>query len=289
MGNKKLAAKRAAAAAKAKATLVVNTTINPVESPPPVVAALITPTQGDEESPTSAKEMKANLYAAITFIFQNKRLHREWLDAESIIDAINMLSQMPKCPAVVKGIYKSKDILPALQKGVGSKELVGDSACDFGCHSQKEFFFAKQKTRDAMYYFIYVDSRPSKIVPAPRVGNSNWLEDVRQTTSLLVTRFNTFPLELIELTNYWYSTNAMKLFEPTEDETPREAARNQMRILLEAANDDAKMRELIDGLGINDDLPVHKATGEPIKLDKMAVEREFVYFHGKSSCFGTGV
>ena len=194
-------------------------------------------------------------------------LQKRWLDGDAIINAINMLALMPKCPAVARGEYDSKNILQALQKGLGAKSLVGDSSpSDFDSDSSKQYFFSRSKTRDGTRYFLYVDMSESKIVPAPHVLNKEWLDTVSRQTTQFVHRKNILPVELIELTNYWYSSNAEELFHPIEDEeTPMEAAKNQLKLLTVAANDDTKMRELIDGLGVDDELPVHNAHCRSLK------------------------
>ena len=142
MGNKKLAAKRAAAAKarkeKAAAALIVDTSLEedilpvasvtptPTHETPP--AAVVTPSHNEQSQ--SPSEIKSNLFDAIQYVFQNKRLQKKWLDGNAIVDAINMLCSMPKC-TFAKGIYEGKYIQPALQLGLGSKYCVGDNTLDF--------------------------------------------------------------------------------------------------------------------------------------------------------------
>lgn len=83
-----------------------------------------------------------------------------------------------------------------------------------------------------------------------------------------------FPVETLEeLTDFWYSKNAANLFCPQGGETAYEAAVAQKELLLCAANDDNALRELIDGLGIDAELPLHESTGVPITLPLSGVQK----------------
>lgn len=62
-------------------------------------------------------------------------------------------------------------------------------------------------------------------------------------------------------------------FEPRDDETAFEAATELHQLLHEASNDDSKLRALIDGLGDNDELPVHEATGKPMTMPSYAIQK----------------
>lgn len=89
-------------------------------------------------------------------------------------------------------------------------------------------------------------------------------------------------MELIELINYWYSADAVKLFAPKENETALEAATAMLLILDKAANSDYEARQLIDGLADGDVLPEHKTSGKTIVLDRTAVEK--LVAHKKILC-----
>ena len=93
-----------------------------------------------------------------------------------------------------------------------------------------------------------------------------------------------YPIEAIKLTNYWYSPEADILFKPMADETAHEAAVNQMKLLEDAVNDDAKLKSLVDGFGSEegDDFPLHRCTGKPIIIPASTLQR--LLAHKKILC-----
>jgi hypothetical protein len=122
-----------------------------LSSPPP--PALVTPVAEERLEQDTAQQHKLDYFSAIKVVFQNQSLQRQWLFVDYIVDAINNLAAMPKT-SVVKGSYVRKDFLPALQEGLGRKELVGDKATDFESPTRKEFFMlsTRQEIRQSISF-----------------------------------------------------------------------------------------------------------------------------------------
>jgi hypothetical protein len=92
-----------------------------------------------------------------------------------------------------------------------------------------------------------------KRVPSP-ILSDEWILEVKAREVL---KGDYLPVELIELINYWHSSEADTLFNPKDDETAFEASKNQMKLLEKAANDESTLRSIIDGLAPDDELPMH--------------------------------
>ncbi|KAL3902314.1 MAG: hypothetical protein SGARI_005900 [Bacillariaceae sp.] len=173
---------------------------------------------------------------------------------------------------VPRGIYESKAFLVALQRGLGSKLLVGFESIDFDQVSTKSVFFAKNKKRDGMRYYVYFDeSLDEKVVARPRVNDEAWVQSVDR---VIISRFDYLPMKLIEMTNYWYSHDAEVLFEPCTGETAHEAAAAMFELLSKAANDRRQLKNIIVGLGDDEEeIPVNEATGKRIVIPAASTER----------------
>jgi hypothetical protein len=241
------------------------------EIPPAMITPVAQETTAAFVDERSAAQQKKDYFDAIKHVFSNQKLQQQWHFVDHVVEAINNLATMPKT-AVVKGVYEAKDFLSALQKGVGSKELVGDKiVSDFDSLSRKEFFFIKRKSRERTFYYVYVNTLFTlKRVPSPKLTNNEWLSEIEGKT---LSKADYFPVELIALTNYWYSTEANNLFNPREDETAFEAASSQMELLEAAANNERQLREIINGLAEDDELPLRRNTDKPIALSDASVQR----------------
>ena len=205
----------------------------------------------------NAAAMKDQLYSALIRLFEYKCLHRQWLVVDTVIAAITDLSIRPRT-GVPPGVYRSSDVLPALRRGLGA-DMVGDNVqTDFECPTDKDFFLAKKRGRDRTLYFLYVDTQVGgamegmKIIPQPQLDSPAWIDRVM---SISFNKIDYFPVELLEITNYWYSPEAADQFNPFDGESSLDAAKNMLEILTKAANSDEETRRLIDGLNEGDSLP----------------------------------
>ena len=206
-------------------------------------------------------------FDAIQYLFQTSpKLQKKWINMDYVIEALGNLTNVPRPPISTwqqSNHHTSIDFISVLLLGLG-KENVGNAA-DFEIQSAKNYFIGTTQTSSQLSYFLYVDLSPaSKVVP---------FLQLQSASTKPLSHLDYFPVEALELTNYWYSKNAVNLFEPHKDETAFEAAVKMQQLLAEAANNDIKLRELIDGLGVEDELPVHKATGAPVKFPEGSVEK----------------
>jgi hypothetical protein len=207
------------------------------------------PTFGDfitlqKQDPRTRKTV---LFNEIECLFYScKELQKKWLSGEAVIKAINRISKYPSSPAFnmfgLRRPFESQELFGALKVGHGGETGIGMHSIDIGAASPKTFFFQKAKVNNVTRYYLYVDlSTDSKVVP-------NVLPEQAEEVVCQFELKDVLPVEVYELINPWYAREYEKVFEPRDDETVREAVKNQMSLLRTAANDEKKMRELVDDL-----------------------------------------
>jgi hypothetical protein len=197
-----------------------------------------------------AKKRKSKLFEGLEYLFalNGGSYQRQWWSGETLVNTINQLTQAP-----FNGIFnparepfEPKELQKALAAGLGSKDLVGGDSADFGeSATYKTHFLLKFKSREGLQYYLYVDE---SLAETPKVVRELDILATDKVRAKQMNQMEFLPLDLIDLSNYWHSTECQKTFVPIEGETTKEAAEKQMHLLRDAANDKREMKKLIDGL-----------------------------------------
>jgi hypothetical protein len=197
----------------------------------------------------SEDSQKKKLFLSIEYLFDmnSGKYQGEWWDATIVVKIVNYLAKLPDSLAYNPGqpAFKEADLLPAIREGLGSKHLIGNDFNDFEVESLKKYFTAKDRTREGTFYYLFVDKTETKTVPRLNLKDREQLEEIGLKE---MNKQDFLPASTLEDVNWWYSVDAEKLFKPRENETTRDAAEIMVVLLRLAANDEGRMKELIENL-----------------------------------------